>query len=699
VPLPTGAQGGVFHVAAVQGDVPDDVPDGGVDALGRPFQVTLNHVAGTETLASEVRAGRIPAPDLVLWPENSSDVDPLADDRAAVMIDRAVAAVGVPILVGAVLDGPGDDHVRNAGLIWDDGGWTGQIYVKQHPVPFGEYLPGRPVLERLVGRFADEMPRDFLGGDKPGVIDVAGTTIGDVICFEVAYDGTVRDTVTGGARMLVVQTNNASFGRRGESEQQLAMTRLRAVEHDRATVQVSTTGQSAIIAPDGRVLEQSGLYEPALLAAELPLRTSRTVANRVGIWPEAVLVVIGLLAMIAGGRSARRGQLLTRSGSARSSRQTGVGDEDATEVQERSRVDGKRVVVCVPTYNERENLGETARRLRGANPDVHLLVIDDASPDGTGKIADELADDDPYIHVLHRTGKTGLGSAYVAGFGWALAEGFDVVVEMDADGSHQPEELPRLLAALDDADLVLGSRWVPGGEVRNWPRGRLLLSRGGNAYVRAVLWMPLRDATGGFRAYRADVLRDRDLTEVTSQGYCFQVDLAWRAWRAGWRVVEVPITFVERERGASKMSRTIVVEALWRVTWWGVSTLRRRPRVRPAFSSVPAPRVGASTAGAAEAVIAVAFEQRRPDTLVTPGTGTAMVTPGTTVTPTVTPTVTTPAATAGDRASGDRASGNGAALVTGKATSETAVIGTDGDSEQAKVLSAADSATGDAPGC
>jgi apolipoprotein N-acyltransferase len=518
------------------------------------------------------------------------------------MLGRAVDAAGVPILVGAVLDGPGAGHVRNTGLVWGGSGWTGDIYVKRHPVPFGEYLPGRALLERLVHRFANEMPNDFVKGSEPGVIKVAGATLGDVICFEVAYDGIVRDTVDGGAQLLVVQTNNASFGRKGESEQQLAMTRLRAVEHGRATVQVSTTGQSAVITPDGRIVAASGLYEAAVLAAELPLRTSSTFADRVGVIPEAVLVAFGVLAIMARCRTGWRDRAKpapssgdAAGGCSEVPEGDDVGDQAAGH-QEGKRVDGKRVVVCMPTYNERENLRETAGRLRAANPGIDLLVIDDASPDGTGEVAEALAEEDPQIHVLHRSGKAGLGAAYVAGFGWALRHGYDVVVEMDADGSHQPEELPRLLAALDTADLVIGSRWVSGGQVRNWPRRRMLLSRGGNAYIRAALWMPLRDATAGYRAYRASVLADRDLATVASQGYCFQVDMAWQAWRAGFRVTEVPITFVERERGTSKMSRTIVIEALWRVTWWAMSTLRRRPRPRP--------------------VPAVAVLQRNPDTVV-----------------------------------------------------------------------------------
>jgi dolichol-phosphate mannosyltransferase len=213
-------------------------------------------------------------------------------------------------------------------------------------------------------------------------------------------------------------------------------------------------------------------------------------------------------------------------------------------------------------------------------PYAHVLVADDNSPDGTGAVADGLAAADARINVLHRPGKAGLGAAYIAGFRWGIARGYDVLVEMDADGSHRPEDLPRLLAGLETgADLVLGSRWVPGGSVVNWPASRRLISRGGTLYAKLALGIPIRDATGGYRAFRRATLEGLDLDGVASQGYCFQIDLAWRAVRRGFTVVEVPITFVERELGTSKMSRAIVVEALWRVTVWGfqhrVQTLRR----------------------------------------------------------------------------------------------------------------------------
>jgi dolichol-phosphate mannosyltransferase len=233
-----------------------------------------------------------------------------------------------------------------------------------------------------------------------------------------------------------------------------------------------------------------------------------------------------------------------------------------------------RVAVIMPTYNERANIEATAGRVRHAVPDADLLVVDDSSPDGTGELADKLAAEDPHIHVLHRDRKAGLGAAYIAGFRWALEHGYGVVVEMDADGSHLPEELPRLLGALADADLVLGSRYVPGGTVVNWPKSRELLSRGGNTYARLMLGISLKDATGGYRAYRASTLRKIGLDEVESQGYCFQIDLAMRAIRAGLKVTEVPITFVERVHGKSKMSRAVVAEALWRVTVWGVTGRR-----------------------------------------------------------------------------------------------------------------------------
>ncbi|WP_370145532.1 polyprenol monophosphomannose synthase [Kitasatospora sp. GAS206B] len=241
-----------------------------------------------------------------------------------------------------------------------------------------------------------------------------------------------------------------------------------------------------------------------------------------------------------------------------------------TAPQEHSFADLGKVLVIIPTYNEAENVERIVSRVRTAVPEVHVLVADDNSPDGTGGIADKIAEQDGNVQVMHRKGKEGLGAAYLAGFHWGIDNGYDVLVEMDADGSHQPEELYRLLTALRGADLVLGSRWVPGGKVVNWPKSRLFLSRGGSTYSRLMLGVPIRDVTGGYRAFRKETLLGLGMDQVASAGYCFQVDLAFRSVSSGFKVAEVPITFVEREHGASKMSRNIVFEALWRVTVWGL---------------------------------------------------------------------------------------------------------------------------------
>ena len=235
-----------------------------------------------------------------------------------------------------------------------------------------------------------------------------------------------------------------------------------------------------------------------------------------------------------------------------------------------------RMVMVVPTYDEAENLEWIVGRLRAAVPAADVLVVDDASPDGTGRIADRLAAADAQVHVLHRSEKAGLGAAYLHGFRVALDRGYDVIGEMDADGSHQPEQLPLLIAALRDADLVLGSRWVPGGSVVNWARSRKALSVGGNLYTRLLLGVPVKDVTGGFRLFRRATLETIDLDQVQSMGYCFQADLAWRTVAAGLRVVEVPIEFVERVRGESKMNRDVALESLLRITAWGLRERRRQ---------------------------------------------------------------------------------------------------------------------------
>jgi len=242
-----------------------------------------------------------------------------------------------------------------------------------------------------------------------------------------------------------------------------------------------------------------------------------------------------------------------------------------------------RTLVIIPTFNERENLPLIVQRLRTALPEVHVLVVDDNSPDGTGQLAEDLATADPHlIHVMHRTVKDGLGAAYLAGFAWGLSRGYTTLVEMDADGSHAPEQLHVLLEAIDrGADLVIGSRYVHGGNVQNWPWRRWALSWTANTYARLALGIGIHDITAGYRAYRREVLETIDLEHVDSKGYCFQIDLTWRTVSNGFVVAEVPITFTERELGVSKMSGSNIREAVVKVAQWGIDGRRHRKQATP----------------------------------------------------------------------------------------------------------------------
>jgi glycosyltransferase involved in cell wall biosynthesis len=239
-----------------------------------------------------------------------------------------------------------------------------------------------------------------------------------------------------------------------------------------------------------------------------------------------------------------------------------------------------KALVVVPTYNEAASINELLRRALNADPRVDVLVVDDGSPDGTAQLVKALMATEQRLHLLERSAKQGLGMAYRAGFDWGLARLYDVLVEMDADLSHPPEKLPSLLDRLSDADVVIGSRYVPGGQTVNWSRARTALSRAGNAYVRLALGLPVHDATAGFRAYRRAVLRTLAMDTVQSNGYCFQVEMAHRAWQEGFRIIETPITFTDRVAGESKMQGRIIAEALARVTGWALTGGRRRVRAQ-----------------------------------------------------------------------------------------------------------------------
>jgi apolipoprotein N-acyltransferase len=360
------------------------------------------------------------------------------------------------------------------------------------------------------------------------------------------------------------------------------MSRLRAVENGRWVVHGAISGISAFVDPHGGVHRETGLFQLATDRMTVQASTERTLYTRFGDWfPWACAGMV--LVLIALPRRRRRPQ------------------------PPAPLPPGARALVVLPTYNERATIRDVVERtlaaagrpsVLGDDPaaaradgDVHvapvadLLVVDDGSPDGTAEVVRELADGDPRVRLLQRDRKEGLAAAYAAGFRVALDEGYDVVVEMDADLSHQPEELPRLLEAIRDHDLAIGSRYVPGGSVTNWGRLRLWLSRGGNAYTRAMLGLPIRDATSGFRAFRRELLSELLESGIHSDGYGFQIELAYRAWQRGALVGEVPITFREREHGHSKISRRIVVEALGLVFVWGV---RDRFHWRPDEPDEPA---------------------------------------------------------------------------------------------------------------
>jgi apolipoprotein N-acyltransferase len=305
VPVST-PDGPTAVVAVVQGNVP---------RLGLYFneqrrKVLDNHVSATVELAAKVKAGQVKQPDLVVWPENSSDIDPLLDADAANAIDLAARTIKAPILVGGVLRGPGANESRNAGIVWSPETGAGEMYLKRHPVPFAEYLPMRPVVEPIAKAITNEaklLRTDFVSGTTPGVLQVGPAKVGDVICFEVAYDDVVRDVVTHGAQLITVQTNNATFNE-AEASQQLAMVRLRAVEHGRSSLMASTVGISAFVTADGKLHDATVFDTPAVIVRELPLRGSTTLATRFGAWPELALTVLAAIALVMAVAEWRRGR-------------------------------------------------------------------------------------------------------------------------------------------------------------------------------------------------------------------------------------------------------------------------------------------------------------------------------------------------------------------------------------------------------
>jgi apolipoprotein N-acyltransferase len=558
VPLPRAA-GPTLDVAVVQGNV-DKAEAASFYLTSR--RVAENHIRLHERLAND-------PPDLAVWPENSLDVDPTTDPALQAEVTAAIRAVGVPTLAGAVTEAPGG-RFHNQVLFYSDQGAILGRYSKMHPVPFGEYVPFRPLfgwVEQL--RY---VPRDIAPGHEIRLFDVRGVLVGTPICFENIFPDLFRRFVSAGANFMVVTTNDSSYADSPASREHVIMSQMRAVETGRWVVQAAISGESALIDPRGRVLLHTGLFVPAILRASVPASTARTFYVRFGDWfPWAcgIAVLGGSLAWMLRRRSVQNG----------STPAPPAGERERERTQAPLPISGAadpKVMVVLPTYNERDTIVAVLTGVLAAGPNVHALVVDDNSPDGTGEFVAALAENEPRVRLLGRSGKLGLASAYLLGFRRALDEGFDVVVEMDADLSHRPEDLPRLLEAVTVHDMVIGSRYVHGGEVSNWSKARVTLSRAGNAYARAMLRVPVADATSGYRAYRAPALRTLLQNPIRSDGYAFQIELAYRAWRAGFDIAEVPITFREREHGRSKLSRRIVAEALLNVAAWGIRDRLRR---------------------------------------------------------------------------------------------------------------------------
>lgn len=541
LPLPA-ATGKEVDVAALQVDVREARSLAG-DA--EDIAVAEMNIAMHADLAAD-------PPDLVVWGEGSLDPGAAGDAATMERVRSVVASVGAPTLAGAVLDDP-DGSQHTSVLLFDGAGRTVDRYDKVKLVPFGEYVPWRERLDRIEA--IDQVPVDRVPGERPHAVATEGVPpFGTPICYENSFPTIERAMVNDGAEFLVLTTNNASYEMTAASRQHVLMSRLRAVETARWVVHAAVSGISAIVSPSGEVVTSSELFVPTITRSTIRASDVRTLYVRLGDW-FVWLSALGALAMFAVPRGRRRplrplGYLSER----------------------------PRTLVVLPTYNERETIDRVLDGILALPEGVEALVVDDGSPDGTAETVRRRAAAEPRVRLLERAAKSGLSSAYLEGFRIGLDDGYDLVVEMDSDLSHVPEELPRLLHAVRDHDLVVGSRYVPGGSVTNWGRARVALSRGGNLYARLCLGFPVHDATSGYRVYRRPLLEHLVARPFRSDGYGFQVELVYRAWNGGFRVGEAPITFREREHGHSKISRRIVVEALWLVTVWGLRARLRPPR-------------------------------------------------------------------------------------------------------------------------
>jgi apolipoprotein N-acyltransferase len=532
VPIPA-PEGPAVDVAVVQGNVPKFVAVG--SRIIEDRIVAENHARQHVRLVSD-------PPDLAVWPENAIDRDPTRDPELGPLVTEPIRAVGAYTLVGAVTE-TDDGRLFNQDLLYTPDARPVARYTKNHLVPYGEYVPFRRYLSWI--KALEQVPRDMTPGERPGLFDIPKGRFAAVICFENAFPDLVRRFLARNAGFLVVSTNNATFLRSPASAQHVVMSELRAVENGRWVVHAAISGISAIVDHRGRVVGETALFKPAILRADIPQGKARTVFNVIGGW----IPVMFFVGALGGFMAARRRKRLETSPSP----------------------DDPRVAVVLPTYNERDNVEEVLRRLLAVGERIDVIVVDDSSPDGTGELVRKHpATQEGRVALMERPGKQGLASAYRDGFRRALDSGYDLVVEMDSDLSHRPEDLPRLLEGARHFDLTVGSRYIKGGAIQNWSLSRRILSRGGNIYARIILGHRVKDSTSGYRAFRPEVLVHLLERGIASEGYGFQIELAYRAWQAGFSVGEVPITFEDRKAGTSKLSRGIVIEALWRVLQWGI---------------------------------------------------------------------------------------------------------------------------------
>ncbi|MGZ8600921.1 MAG: apolipoprotein N-acyltransferase [Actinomycetota bacterium] len=538
------ADGQAIDVATIQIDV-REARDGTTTDEDR--RVAEMNIAQHRRLAGE------PRPDLIVWGEGALDPAAAADPELRASVSQVVAEVGVPTLIGAVIDDP-DGSQHTSVLQLDASGKDVDRYDKTRLVPFGEFVPFRSRLEWIEA--IDQIPVDRVPGEGTHLLESPGLpAFSTPICYENSFPSITRAIADAGAGFVVVPVNNASYGFTAASAQHLQMSQMRAIETGRWYVNAAISGISAFVDPSGRIVASAGLFEPAILRHTIRSSDQRTWYVRLGDWLPWLALAFLIVALVVPRR---------RSGARPAPEPLGPGE--------------RRTLVILPTFEERATIEQVLRGVRKAPHDVDVLVVDDSSPDGTAAVVRDVMSTEPHIRLVERPRRSGLASAYQAGFRLALDESYDLVVEMDSDLSHDPVELPRLLdAAAEGADLVVGSRYVPGGSVTNWSRGRVALSRAGNMYARFMLGIPLHDATSGFRVYRRALLEDIVADPIASEGYGFQIELVLRSWQLGATLSEVPITFREREHGHSKLSRRIVVEALWLVTRWGLAARFRRP--------------------------------------------------------------------------------------------------------------------------